>query len=201
MNATGIEDLLVRLETWLQKNRPEYFVQLQPGASLSEIESLEQEIGASLPEELCQLFLWHNGQRGEMRCFQFGYVLLGVEGSLEQHRELDEINVGILRNDPSSTWWSTYWVPILDDGTGDLLCVAAKGLFGGSPGQIVPFVHDDAPGIIEYPSIRSWLDCFVQSLELGMWQEEGARFDPIDRGAYDQFLQNRVPGFPKTSRC
>jgi cell wall assembly regulator SMI1 len=74
-----IDDLLTRLENWIKANRPEYYLQLNPGATDDEIEQVEILTGLELPTDFKAFLKWHNGQSGEARFFD-NYILLSCDG-------------------------------------------------------------------------------------------------------------------------
>src|SRR5947209_3402000 len=57
-----MSDLIERLDGWLAKNRPDYYKELEPGASEEQVAALESQLGVTLPDELRDLLKWRNGQ-------------------------------------------------------------------------------------------------------------------------------------------
>ena len=60
-----------------------------------------------------------------------------------------------------NNWFNPAWIPFLDYGGGDYLCLDTVGSFNGVCDQLVRYVHDDTWRSIEYRSIVSWLQITV----------------------------------------
>lgn len=165
--------ILVRLQTWLAKNRLKYREALLPPATPIELADLEQALEFSLPAELQALLSWHNGQRRDF------------SGSLEQSWMLmsaEEIAMAIkeLRNpgstsDTPATGWQAGWVPFLEDGAGNYLCLDTR-----QPGTpIRAYWVGQADHEIVAPSLVVWLEDFVTALERGEYHEDPERGELI----------------------
>jgi cell wall assembly regulator SMI1 len=188
--------LLERLERWLRLYRAEYYEWLRPGVPERELMSLERDLGRNLPAGFRELYRWHDGQDAEctlplyynqmfMPLKQVQLVWAAVSQLLDSG-EFPEVN-----------WWSKSWIPFLDSGNGDHLCVDLDGTFGGMPGQVLAFYHDWECRNIEYPSIEKWLEAFVPTVENGMWEEEEGQFRPRELEQVRTHRLRVVPGYPK----
>jgi len=60
-----MEELIGRLDAWLQARAPDRYASLLPGATPEELKALEDTLGISLPLEFRQLYQWKNGQSGD----------------------------------------------------------------------------------------------------------------------------------------
>ena len=161
--AAGANPLITRLDAWLKKIRPKYYAKLNPGASPAEIEKLEKQIG-DLPQTLKDLLLWRNGQSsssrlldnwGLMSARQIGSAWLGMK----KMKENDELE--------SEDLWDLAWVPFLENGGGDNLCIDLK-----KKGAIREFWHADEDRNVIYPSIDKLLTEYLSSVEKGHWALE-----------------------------
>jgi cell wall assembly regulator SMI1 len=188
------ENLIARLDRWLASHRPRYYASLLPGAERTAVEAFESQVGLSLPPTYRALLEWRNGQRPN--CFealQFNWGFLSLESVAGAKHTLDDM-LGSDFEDPK--WWRAGWVPFLDNGGGDLLCMDMTAEDGGVPGQLSQFWHDEEDRSIEYPSIDRWLQVFVESLEAGIWREEDDMLQPRDDAAWAAFLREHNPGYP-----
>jgi cell wall assembly regulator SMI1 len=93
------------------------------------------------------------------------------------------------------TWWHRAWIPFLDAG-GDHLCVDSQGTLGGSAGQVISFFHDDSSRVIDYASLRNWLEAFVASLEADLWREESGTLELLNKEEFEQLTRQMNPGYP-----
>ena len=73
--------------------------------------------------------------------------------------------------------WHEAWVPFLEDGGGNSLCVDLKGV-DGPAGQIIEFWHEESDRPFRYGSIDEWLEHFLGKLEAGEWEvdKDGSLF-------------------------
>jgi cell wall assembly regulator SMI1 len=196
-----MNDLLDRLTNWLRQHGPACYRRLLPGATQPEIEAAEAALGLQLPGDLRELYRWRNGQAPPPRPIiadaHDRYSFMTLQEVQAMHANLGEI-LGELEDEGSSgrdTWWHRAWVPFLDAG-GDCLCVDCQGTLGGVAGQVLSFFHDDSSRVIDYPSLRNWLETFVVSLEAGLWREQAGTLELLDRAHFEQLSKQMNPGYP-----
>lgn len=100
-------------------------------------------------------------------------------------------------------WWVPGWLPLLTDGNSNYLCIDTVGAFGGTPGQMIEFIHDDAARAILAPSFDAWFDAWVEALEAAMFElhehtYEGVVFASLrSKPSLKKFFATRLPGFPQ----
>jgi cell wall assembly regulator SMI1 len=58
-----MNEVLARLEGVLRTNAPQVLATLQPGLSEQAIAKLEKDFGVNLPDDIKELYQWHNGSR------------------------------------------------------------------------------------------------------------------------------------------
>src|SRR5262245_16182182 len=106
---------LARLEAWLTEHRPRYHEGLRPGASADDLAALEKALGFPLPEELRTWLGWHDAQSPDlMGAFRDSFALMSAREIAEAHADL------VAEPEPG---WRREWVPFLDDGQGDYVCL------------------------------------------------------------------------------
>lgn len=186
-----MSDLVVRLEGWLRERRPAYLARLEPGASGEQIRALERAVGAGLPEEFAALYRWRDGQSpGCYKALHDNFMFSPLAAAGRARKALNDLLDG--GEFDRENWWRPGWVPFLDNGGGDHLCLDLEGTFTGRRGQVLEFRHDDAERAVLFPDFASYLEALVRSLEETEW-EEGEQFWEMDRA-----LAARVsPGHPK----
>lgn len=194
--------IIKRLDAWLELHRPVYHRQLNRPASAQTIARLEKHVGQPLPAAFKALLQWKNGQR--LDCYealQFNRSFMSVADILEARSDLNALlDAGDFER---ANWWSKQWVPFLDNGGGDLLVIDLEGSFGGKPGQILEFWHDETWRTIVHASFEAWLGAFVASLEAGLWKviaaaddDDADEFEPRSDRALAQFTAKLNPGYP-----
>jgi cell wall assembly regulator SMI1 len=60
-----MNELWNRYESWLEQNVPGALQSLNPGASVEEIEAIQNVLGVKLPEDYIASCMIHNGQNQE----------------------------------------------------------------------------------------------------------------------------------------
>jgi cell wall assembly regulator SMI1 len=77
---------------------------------------------------------------------------------------------GALPSGERIDWWPVEWVPIAEDGGGDLVCAD-----GG--GRVVVFHHDSERREVLAPSFGHWINTLADQMEAGRFY-----YDPDDWG-------------------
>jgi len=188
--------LIERLDKYLRINRPEFYRKLLPGIAIEVLRGFEKKIGKTLPEEFKELYLWRNGQANDHYvAFQENRTLMNLDAIELARSTLTELKDG--GDFESDNWWCREWVPFLDNGGGDHTCIDLLGIFDDVPGTVINFWHDWEDRSTEYPNFKSWLETFVDSLELGMWDEnENYNFEPKSDIEWEAFRKEKVTGYP-----
>jgi cell wall assembly regulator SMI1 len=187
------QNLISKLDNWLKENRPAYYNKLAPGATAEALDEFEKAIGLKLSEGLKLLYMWKNGQEGE-ETLQYNWMFM----SLRQIQEATELLNDLLKSGDFEleNWWCTKWLPFLDNGGGDYLCLDTEGAFKGVKGQIITFWHDWEDRSIEYPSYEKWFESFVLSLEANLWKNTTEGVTPLDEDELESFIKKINAGYP-----
>jgi cell wall assembly regulator SMI1 len=158
--------LLARLEKWLARHRKGYLEGLRPGASAAELNELEKALTPHpLPEELRLWLAWHNGQGPDViGAFVDSWLMLGTTEIAQEWRE---------RNKKPAPGWNNDWIPLLDDGEGDLVVMAPGKT--GCPLLEVWRGRSDQP--VFAASLMAWLETFVKDVTAGRYHEDPERGD------------------------
>ena len=160
-----VPSLIDRLDRWLRANRPGYYARLRPGASDERLNEFEARFGLALPAAFRQVYRWRDGQ--EPGCYDSLQHNL-MFSSLYDAAGSKELMDGMIGSDfEDPRWWRRGWVPFLDNGSGDHLCLDVAAEDGGTPGQVLTFYHDDPRRPVRFPSFEGWLEDLVTSMESG----------------------------------
>jgi cell wall assembly regulator SMI1 len=191
-----MNDLVARLETWHRKHRPELLEELGARVDDTMLRSSSERVGAELPEVLVALWRWHDGTKdGCYSGFQFNRQFMSSASALRTMEMLDELLDAGEFEQPF--WWHKRWLPFLHNGGGDHVCIDFEGCFGGTPGQVLEFWHDDEDRNVVYPDIATWLAVFVEALEADMFEDDEGDLHPHDDDTFKEFLAARLPGYPR----
>lgn len=158
-------DLIDRIDQWLRENRPPYYSTLRPGASAEALDAAERQLGVTFPQSLRALYRWRDGQRRD----SFDPLLLNLtfmplEAVIENKLMLDGM-IGTEFTEPD--WWRRDWVPFLENGGGDLLCVDLGGFGTGNAGQVLWFDHETAEREIIHQSIDDFCADLLHRMSTG----------------------------------
>ena len=187
-----MNDLWRRFESWLEANIPDAIQTLNPGASLEEIEAIQNIVGVKLPDDYIASCLIHNGQNQESPSLtRWGTLLsLGVAvdssfttvlaewtmlKSVYDEDLIDEPEEDRQDNLVKSFWWIPQWIPITSNGGGDGFCLDLDPAEDGTRGQVIEFIHDSESRRVEAPSFRTWFERLVDGVEEGsiLYDKEG----------------------------
>ena len=154
-----MQDLITRMDGWLQKHRPAYYATLATGVSVAALDDYERRTGITLPADLRALWLWKNGSAEE--ALFTNHMFISVADSLSSKLELDGM-IGSDFEDPE--WWKRQWVPFTQSFGGDHLCID---IVSEKPGEIIDFWHDDPRREVVAPTLENWLHSLVETMESG----------------------------------
>src|SRR5690349_12215010 len=105
---------LSRIDHWLAKRRPDYYRGLRPGATVADLDAVEQRLGLSLPTAFRELYAWRNGQAVANTASLYGNrMFLALDEIVETKELLDDL-IDSDFDDPR--YWRRGWVPFLHNG-------------------------------------------------------------------------------------
>jgi cell wall assembly regulator SMI1 len=160
-----VEALIGRLDRWLAANRPDYYAHLVPGVADAQLDAFEARFGLGLPAAFRHLYRWRNGHdQRDSESLVYNLMFSSLE-DIARTKELLDGMIGSDFEDPR--WWRRGWVPFLENGSGDHLCVDLSAEDGGTPGQVRMFYHDWDHRPIRYTSLEVWLTNLVEAMEGG----------------------------------
>jgi cell wall assembly regulator SMI1 len=152
MNAL---QLIHRIDRSLATHRPDYYAQLRPGLSATTLTDFEKRFSVHLPDSFRSFYQWKDGQPDACsESFHANWMFMPLARVIES-KEICDGMIGLDFEDPS--WWRRGWIPFLEDGGGNNLCLDLTAENGGKPGQLIEFWHADADRPIEYPDFDLWL--------------------------------------------
>lgn len=103
-----LSQALERIHLWFQVNAPVVAGALQPGLTHEQISTQVQDLPFCLPQEVYQIYQWHNGSSAQQRVeFLPQYRFLSLEEALDQY----QITVEIWRQSVSETEQLQSWCP------------------------------------------------------------------------------------------
>lgn len=180
---------LAQFDALLRAGRPAFYARLRPGASDEALASAEAALGAPLPPAFRAFYRWRDVQGpGFYTPWLENLTVLPLRAGVQASQTL----TGLLQAGAFdlANWWHPRWLPSLDDGAGNHLCLDLAGSFTGRPGQIIEFWHDDAARPVVAPDFATWLGAYVRLLAEALAEAGG------DDGALELYWQSDLPGYP-----
>ncbi len=199
-----VEKLIQRFDALLQEKWSSFYKTLLPGLSSEDIKSLESTLGVELPEEFKLFYQWKNGHpNSDYKNLWYNRNLMNVEESLRTWTDMNELLE--LGEFEEPNWWNPRWIPFAENGGGDHYVLDLAGSFGGKPGQVIEFWHNDSDRDIYFDSFSNWLETIVLAIERGYqnlsgnYRGEGTEAFNLakeDDRIFEQAYADINPGFP-----
>jgi cell wall assembly regulator SMI1 len=175
-----MQEIWTQIEAWLRGNAPSVLNLIQPGASDAQISELESLLSIQFPEDVKASYRIHNGQLAYTHGLINGREFLSLERIKDEWQAWkDLLDDGTFQTDDGqdrgseaapgifNVWWSSGWIPLTYDGSGNHDCLDLNPAEGGTYGQIITMWHDDPERKIVAPSFRDWLMQHAEGLESG----------------------------------
>jgi cell wall assembly regulator SMI1 len=212
-----MEEIWKRIDSWLEANAPVVFQSLQPGASDSQIQAVEDALSIQFPEDVRASYRIHNGQ-STVDYGAHGLIPLAREFlCLERLQHKWQVNEEVFGggdfpdldgdSDPGirADWWNRRWIPLTSDGAGDSECLDLDPADGGAVGQIITMMTHDNRREMVASSFRSWLEEYATKLESGeyVFSEESDGIVTLEFLEYCKKLKaeqerKNIPAAPET---
>jgi cell wall assembly regulator SMI1 len=108
-----LSQALERIWNWFQVNAPVMLTFLQPGLTYGHIDA-QQDLPFRVPEEVYQLYQWHNGSSAEQYIeFLPHYRFLSLEDGIAQYQMTVEIWRDVSETENHDGWgWFEGWFPL-----------------------------------------------------------------------------------------
>jgi cell wall assembly regulator SMI1 len=167
-----MKDTWDRIEHWLVANAPKAYQALNPPASSAAIGGLERTLGTELPKDFKESASIHDGQVVDIGIF--GWELLQCARILEKWKlfrylleDESQVNVGVAVGPVRPVWVDALWIPFVEDGAGNMLCLDLHPEDSGQRGQIIDFWHDGPTRTVVAPTFADWLTGVADAMEAG----------------------------------
>lgn len=159
---------------------------LNPGATPEAINQTESALGLSLPDELKESLLRHNGSvegswpKGELLSLE------RIEGEARVWRELladgtfndaSDFDGSQGSNKLKNGWWNNGWIPLDADGGGNGAFVDADPGPSGTLGQVADMDHEVGPNGPLFDSLSEYLADIAATLESGTTKWDGGSWE------------------------
>jgi cell wall assembly regulator SMI1 len=140
---------------WIEAHDGKGSPAFNPSASDRQIDEAERRLAVTLPPAIRRLYQFADGQPPYRTGFWGSFQLVPVQEMVENAEFLngefpDGINVenedhAAMDVPPEirAVWWSRGWLPIMENGGGDHVCVDLDPAGAGKFGQLVTFYHDE----------------------------------------------------------
>jgi len=167
------------IETWLQRNVPNFADILNIGATEEQLQSAERILGVVFPHDVQCSYTIHNGENCTGRSAKNGSGILGASEfyNLRQIIEVWQMWNDLLREHSSNdvviegydgvkaVYWNTAWIPIMNTSSGNYICIDLDPAPNGKKGQIISFWTDIAEREVVFDSFTEMLEDYAEKLQ------------------------------------
>ncbi len=180
---TRVEVATRRIVAWLNKHAPESAARLRPPATSKALETLAKALGQPLPPELVAMWQVHDGLpifeyaglgATESKRRRAGLEKLRKEGTFANHEVFAQSEPLI-----QSVKWHPGWIPLAEDGCGNLYCLDLAPGPAGCVGQVIKWEMAGGPFADSSVGLAEMLERYAAALESGKFKYE------VDSGTYD----------------
>ncbi|WP_335025980.1 SMI1/KNR4 family protein [Nostoc sp.] len=173
-----MNEILNRIEIYFQKYLPEMLDTLNPRATASEIEAVENQLGIEFPLSFKELYKWHNGQiKGSyLRLFD-ELEFLSLNEILINWRLWAELVDNGINDDLSGESYipgkvkkmyaNKKWIPFAFDGFANYVGIDLDPGEQGKVEQVISFGIDEYFKFVFADDFETFLGWFVTQIELG----------------------------------
>jgi cell wall assembly regulator SMI1 len=172
-----MKDIWQRIETFLAENAPPMLAALNPGATPAEIAEIEKVLGITLPPDLRETYLIHNGCAdyfffGEQEFLSLQEVLETWErwrdqGDWDEPEEPDEWPETV-SPEVRVAWFHPHWFPFATH-EAYCTCVDLAPAKAGEMGQVIEVEWQQSMRTLIVNDFRSYLEGFLEDLEDGAY--------------------------------
>ncbi len=170
----GVKGIWSKIESWYSENTPSLIEELRPGTSIEKIHDLEKSLSVSLPVDLYNSLMIHDGN---VYFNDYKYLTARqiniVWGALTQMKRENGFKNSPRhdnQNKIQNTWWDEKWIPFAEDSGGNCICVDLNPGKDGVVGQIIYWEIEEGPYITELVSFLDWLNDYNEKLEAGVYK-------------------------------
>ncbi|MEV6520687.1 SMI1/KNR4 family protein [Longispora sp. NPDC051575] len=156
------------IDQWLTAHAPITATSLRPPATVEQLDRAERELGHPLPDELRQLYLWHDGTvglAGSSAPFDIEPSLYfqPLDEALAARQWLNDLYATINQDDYIT--WRAHWLPIAADDCGAYVVVETQ---GPHTGRVIYRSDEDGPHLERaWPTLTHWADALSTALTTG----------------------------------
>lgn len=193
-NEVAVAKSLGCIGAWIERHAPpEFFPLYRTPASPEAIAQAERVVGAAFHPLLRDMLLFANGATANAPSLIDAFKPMTVDDIVSAHRFLTEEFLegrNIERDDNERIraangvrpiWWSARWIPFMQNGGGDYLCVDMDPARGGNVGQVVTYYHDESFRPKTAEDIGAMFARVAEGLDTGAY-----KFDPENEMIYER---------------
>lgn len=185
----SIQNQLSQLDEWINQHYPGVNENLCPGASAEEIQAVENNIGVLFPEELKELYQWHNGEKNNYppNLFPNYDWFIPLKDVIEYTNTMSEFEqqtseadfpawkasieeeIISVRGPVKPVIFTKYRIPFLDSNGDVQICVDLDPAPGGTVGQIIEVYNEACSYQVLARSLPDFLETFIERLHTGYY--------------------------------
>jgi cell wall assembly regulator SMI1 len=168
-----------RFTNWLAAHAAPLHGRLKPPAGAEAIARAEDRMGLHLPDALYTLLGASDGGDGAFA----GATLMGIARIHEIYDRLrdgadDREDVEVATAVKVAMTANKLWIPFVDFGTGDFLCIDLDPGAAGTRGQIIEYCHDDVHSGPLAIGLAEYLAAIADDMEAGRYRHANGEMTP-----------------------
>jgi uncharacterized protein len=173
----------LRIVAWYKEHAPEEAARLRPPAKPKALEALAKALGQALPPELVAMWQVHDGLSifeyeglgaTEAKRCRAGLEQLRKKGTFADHEIFEQSEPRI-----QPVKWHPGWIPLAQDGCGNLYCLDLSPGPAGRVGQVIRWEVAGGPFAGSSVDLAKFLERYATALESGRFKYDA------DSGTYD----------------
>jgi len=180
---TRVEAATRRIAAWFQQHVPEEAARLRSPANRKALDALAKALGQPLPPELVAMWQVQDGLpifeyeglgASEAKQRRAGLEKLRKKGTFTNHEVFEQSAPRI-----QAVKWHAGWIPIAEDGCGNLYCLDLAPGPAGQVGQVIRWEVAGGPFAGSSIDLAKFLERYATALESGRFKYH------VDSGTYD----------------
>ena len=170
----GMLEVLADLEDWFNQNQHPIVGVLQPGLSDAELAGLLKGWPYQLPDEVRQLYRWHNGLTDRYMDFFPHHTFYPLNEALEIAKSYREV-AGMFNQPEDDYWyWKSAWLPVFGDFDGQALILTVGSNEASDSAPVLDFFNEVPEKPVLYGSLERLLQVVLECYQQGVYRVQGS---------------------------
>lgn len=167
-----LPEVLTRLDAWMAADAPEHHAGLRPGLDDEALDATQARLGLPLPAALRTLYRWHDGGEAlglwflplhELEAERASWADIAADPMTALDEDIVSHPPGAIR----PLYATPDWLPILNDGGGNVITLDLHPGPAGTRGQVITAGPDEDDRYVLAPDLEAFLREYLRRVEAG----------------------------------